>query len=260
MKLEGKVAIVTGAGRGIGFGCAKRMAMEGAKVVVAEDDEELGSAAENALRDKGADVRFVGCDVGDPQAIADMISETLESFGAIDICVNNAGISRRNHFFEVSEEEFDTIMRVNLKGVFLVTQAVAREMVRSGTQGSIINMGSIVGTLSVPQQPVYCVSKQGVAGTTKVFALALADKGVRVNAIGPGTIHTEMSEKVHQHSDEWRRQVMSRTPLGRLGEPDDVARVAVFLASDDSAYITGQTIYVDGGRLPLNHAIADVAP
>ena len=133
-------------------------------------------------------------------------------------------------------------------------------MVRSVTHCSIINMGSIVGTLSVPQQPVYCVSKQGVAGTTKVFALALADKGVRVNAIGPGTIHTEMSEKVHQHTDEWRRQVMSRTPLGRLGEPDDVARVAVFLASDDSAYITGQTIYVDGGRLPLNHAIADVAP
>ena len=255
MKLEGKVAIVTGGGRGIGYGCAKRFAMEGAKIVLAEMDQKLGRAAEESLRAEGADVRFLRCDVGDQDDVARTIAGTLEVFGGIDICLNNAGISRREHFFDVTEADFDAIMRINLKGVYFVSQAVAREMVRAGTSGSIINMGSIVGTLSVPQQPVYCVTKQGVDGVTRVFSLALADKGIRVNAIAPGTIHTEMSEQVHQHTEAWHRQVMSRTPLGRLGVPDDIGRTAVFLASDDSDYITGQTIVVDGGRMPLNHAI-----
>ena len=255
MKLDGRVAIVTGAGRGIGYGCAKRFAMEGAKIVLAELDEKLGHAAEASLRAEGADVRFVRCDVGDQADVAKMIGGTIEAFGRIDICLNNAGISRREHFFDVTEADFDAIMRINLKGVFFVSQAVAGEMVRAGTAGSIINMGSIVGTLSVPQQPVYCVTKQGVDGVTRVFSLALAEKGIRVNAIAPGTIHTEMSEQVHQHTKAWNRQVMSRTPLGRLGVPDDIGRTAVFLASDDSGYITGQMIVVDGGRMPLNHAI-----
>ena len=255
MRLDGKVAIVTGGGRGIGYGCAKRFAMEGAKIVLAEMDEKLGQAAEESLRAEGADVRFLRCDVGDQNDVGKLIAGTLEAFGGIDICLNNAGVSRRQHFFDVTEAEFDAVMRVNLKGVFFVSQAVAREMVSAGTPGSIINMGSIVGTLSVPQQPVYCVTKQGVDGATRVFAVALADKGIRVNAIAPGTIHTEMSEQVHQHTEAWHRQVMSRTPLNRLGIPDDIGRTAVFLASDDSGYITGQTIVVDGGRMPLNHAI-----
>lgn len=255
MKLEGKVAIVTGAGRGIGLGCARRLAKEGAKIVIAELDDELGRKATASLQDSGAEAKFLACDVSDSRSVQETVIAALETFGTIDICLNNAGISRRNHFFDVGEEEFDAIMGVNLKGVFLVSQTVAREMVRAGTKGCIINIGSIVGTLSVPQQPVYCVTKQGVDGVTRVFALALADKGIRVNAIAPGTIHTEMSEQVHQYTDEWHRQVMSRTPLGRLGEPDDIGRVAVFLASDDSDYITGQTITVDGGRMPLNHAL-----
>lgn len=255
MRLTGEVAIVTGAGRGIGFACARRFAEEGAKIVIAEIGEKLGHEAAASLEAEGADVRFLQCDVGDRHQVEQMVAGALDAFGRIDICLNNAGISRRNHFFDVTEAEFDSIMRVNLKGVFFASQAVARTMVDAGNGGSIINMGSIAGTLAVPQQPVYCVTKQGVDGLTRVFALALADKGIRVNAIGPGTIHTEMSEQVHPHTETWRRQVLSRTPLGRLGEPDDVARTAVFLASEESAYITGQTINVDGGRLPLNHAL-----
>jgi NAD(P)-dependent dehydrogenase (short-subunit alcohol dehydrogenase family) len=255
MRLQGRVAVVTGGGRGIGLGCARAFASEGARVFIAEIDPDLGRQAESVLREGGADATAVPCDVGDPDQVAEMVRSIVARTGRIDICLNNAGISRRNHVFDVTEAEFEAIMRVNLRGVFLVSQAVARAMVAAGSGGSIINMGSIVGVLAVPQQPVYCVTKQGVDGLTRVFSLALADRGIRVNAIAPGTIHTEMSEQVHEYSEDWHRRVRARTPLGRLGTPEDVARTAVFLASDESDYITGETIRVDGGRFPLNHVM-----
>jgi NADP-dependent 3-hydroxy acid dehydrogenase YdfG len=177
MRLQGRVAVVTGGGRGIGLGCARAFASEGARVFIAEIDPDLGRQAESVLREGGADATAVPCDVGDPDQVAEMVRSIVARTGRIDICLNNAGISRRNHVFDVTEAEFEAIMRVNLRGVFLVSQAVARAMVAAGSGGSIINMGSIVGVLAVPQQPVYCVTKQGVDGLTRVFSLALGASG-----------------------------------------------------------------------------------
>jgi NAD(P)-dependent dehydrogenase (short-subunit alcohol dehydrogenase family) len=167
--------------------------------------------------------------------------------------VNNAGIVRAADVLEVSEEDFDTVLRVNLKGAFLVGQAAAREMVKQGS-GSIINMSSINAVMTIPNQLPYNVSKGGLNQLTRVMAVALASRGVRVNAIGPGSILTEMLKTV-MSGEEARRTILSRTPMGRCGEVEEIAKVAVFLACDDSSYITGQVIYVDGGRLPLNYVV-----
>ncbi len=253
MRLEGKVAIVTGAANGIGRACAKRFAVEGAAVVVADVDEANGAKAVAEISDAGGRAQFVACDVGDAAAARHLVRATLDTFGALDILVNNAGIIKTADFLEISEEDFDAVLRVNLKGAFLVGQAAAREMAARGG-GVIINMSSVNAVLAIPNQVPYVTSKGGLQQLTKVMALALADKNIRVNAIGPGTILTEIAKAVLT-DEEARRRVMSRTPLGRLGDVDEVAGVAVFLASEDASYITGQTIYADGGRLALNYVV-----
>ncbi len=251
MKLSGKSGIVTGAAQGIGYAIARRFINEGARVIIADINSEKGNQAEEELSQLG-EVRFVQADVGDRLDVHNLVANTMDDFGEIDFLVNNAGIVVGGDFLEITEDDFDRVMRVNLKGSFLCAQAVARHMIErvedDGPAGSIINMASTNSVLAIPSQIPYTVSKGGVAQLTNVLAQYLAKWQIRVNAIGPGSIATEMLEAVNSDA-EARRKVLSRTPMGRIGEPSEIASIAVFLASQDSSYITGQTIFADGGRL-----------
>jgi NAD(P)-dependent dehydrogenase (short-subunit alcohol dehydrogenase family) len=250
-RLQDRVAIVTGAARGIGFACAKRFAAEGARVVLADIDDSTSEAAALSIERS----LFVRADVSRKADVNALIESALDSHGRIDILINNAGITHACDFLELAEEDFDRVLAVNLKSMFLCGQAVARAMVKSGARGSIVNMSSVNAVLAIPNQVPYVVSKGGVNQLTKVMAISLAPHGIRVNAIGPGTILTELAKNAVLTDDAARRRILSRTPLGHCGEPEEVAAVAAFLASDDASYLTGQTIYPDGGRLALNYTV-----
>jgi NAD(P)-dependent dehydrogenase (short-subunit alcohol dehydrogenase family) len=254
MRLKDKVAVVTGAAAGIGLACARRFAAEGARVVLSDIDAEKGRAAAAAIAETGAEARFIACDVGDKAEVDAMIAGAAAAYGGLDCAIANAGIVHACDFLELAEEDFDQVIRVNLKGVFLTGQAAARQMVAQGRGGTIINMSSVNAVMAIPAITPYVVAKGGVNQLTKVMALSLVDKGIRVNAIGPGSIMTEVFKTVATDQAAMNK-ILSRTPMGRVGEPDEVASVAVFLASDDSSYITGQTIYPDGGRLALNYTV-----
>ncbi|MBA8820777.1 glucose 1-dehydrogenase [Ochrobactrum sp. GPK 3] len=255
MQLEGKVAIVTGAARGIGYAIAKRFLMDGASVVLSDIDTTATLQAVKDLEQFG-DVRAMAADVGDKLDIHNLMTFTVTNLGEIDILVNNAGIVHKADFLDLKEEDFDRVMRVNLKGAFLCGQAVAKRMVArveaGGEAGTIINMSSINAIFGLPEQLAYSVSKGGLSQLTRTMAVALAKWGIRVNAIGPGSIQTDMLSAVNTDA-EARKTILSRTPLGRIGEPAEIASIASFLASRDASYITGQTIYADGGRLPLSY-------
>ncbi len=253
-KLEERVAIVTGAAQGIGRACARALAREGARVIVADILADEGEAAAQEIAARGGEASFVRCDVGERAEVEALAARAEERWGRIDILVNNAAVLHKAAFVDLEEEEFDSVLRVNLKGPFLLGQAVARRMIAAGTKGAIVNMSSVNAVVGIPDQVPYAVSKGGLNQLTKVMALALAPHGIRVNGIGPGSIATEMLAAV-MTDEAARRAILSRTPLGRPGEPDEVARVAVFLASDDAAYLTGQTMYPDGGRLALNYTV-----
>jgi glucose 1-dehydrogenase len=253
MRFADQVAIVTGGGNGIGRACALAFAGEGAAVVVADIDAAAGAAVAQAIEADGGRARFIETDVGDAAAARRLVERTLADYGRLDVLINNAGIIKTADFLEISEADFDAVLRVNLKGVFLVGQAAARAMAERG-KGAIVNMSSTNAVVAIANQVPYATSKGAVNQLTKVMALALADKGIRVNAIGPGSIMTGILQTVMSDAAA-REKILSRTPLGRCGEPAEVARVALFLASDEASYITGQTIYPDGGRLALNYTV-----
>ncbi|MGI9486401.1 MAG: SDR family NAD(P)-dependent oxidoreductase [Geminicoccaceae bacterium] len=253
MRFADKTVIVTGGAGGIGRACVELFADEGAAVVVADIDVGKGGAAASGIVSAGGNATFIETDVGDAASAASLVAKTIKRFGRLDVLVNNAGIIKPADFLEISEADFDSVMRVNLKGAFLVGQAAARKMVEAG-KGAIVNMSSANAVLAIPNQITYVVSKGAMNQLTNVMAQALADKGVRVNAVGPGSIMTDMLKTIM--TDEAARQkILSRTPLGRCGEPFEVAKVVAFLASDDASYITGQCIYPDGGRLGLNYTV-----
>ncbi len=247
--LRDRVVIVTGGAQGIGEACARRFAREGARVVVADVADARGQALADEL---GA--RYVHCDVGDKAQVDALVAQAVQAHGRIDVLVNNAGIFRAADFLDVTEEDFDAVLRVNLKGAFLVGQAVAREMARA-RRGSIVNMSSVNSVLAIPGIASYNVSKGGLNQLTRAMALALADQGIRVNAVGPGTIATELATQAVLTSEDARRRILMRTPLKRLGEPAEVADVVAFLASDAASYITGEIVMVDGGRMALNYTV-----
>ncbi|MGQ0675044.1 MAG: SDR family NAD(P)-dependent oxidoreductase [Rhodospirillales bacterium] len=256
MRLKDKVAIVTGAAQGIGRAVAERFAQEGAKVVICDVDDAKGRAAAKAI---GRGCLYVHADTGSKKDADALVEAAVEAHGRLDVLVNNAGIVHAAEFLDLKEEDFDRVLRVNLKGYFLCGQAAARQMVkqaRSGGAGggAIVNMSSVNAVLAIPNIAPYVVSKGGVNQLTNVMAQSLAPHGIRVNGVGPGSIATEMLKKV-MVDDAARRKIMSRTPMGRPGDPAEVAAVALFLASDDASYITGQTVYPDGGRMGLNYTV-----
>ena len=253
-RLQNRIAIVTGAARGIGLACAQRFVAEGAAIVLADRDETAGAAAAASI--PGA--VFVRADVSRKADVDALVELALARHGRVDVLVNNAGITHACDFLDLAEDDFDRVLAVNLKSMFLCGQAVARTMVKLRVRGSIVNMSSANAVLAIPNQVPYVVSKGAINQLTKVMAVGLAPHGIRVNAIGPGTILTELSKKAVLTDDAARKKILSRTPLGRCGEPEEVAAVAAFLASDDASYLTGQTIYPDGGRLALNYTMPDV--
>jgi NAD(P)-dependent dehydrogenase (short-subunit alcohol dehydrogenase family) len=255
MRLEGKVAVITGAAQGIGFACAEVFAEHGARVVLADIQKEKCRGAAQQIADQtGVPTLGLACDVTDAGQVNDLIVRTLDRFDGLDIAVANAGTMRAGSILDLTPEDFDAVLNVNLRGVFLVGQAAARAMVERRVAGSIINMASTNAVVAIPGQLAYAASKGGVAQLTKVMALDLAEHNIRVNAIGPGSIQTDILNKV-MTDDAARRMILSRTPMRRVGDPREIGTVAVFLASDYASYITGQTIYPDGGRLSLNFVV-----
>ena len=258
--LAGRVCIVTGGAQGIGEACCRRFARENAEVVIADIDDVRGSALASELGGL-----FIHCDVGDKAQVDALVAQTVAAHGRIDVLVNNAGIFKAADFLDVSEADFDAVLRINLKGSFLVGQAVARVMASadartgisgSALRGSIINMSSVNAVLTIPTIASYNVSKGGINQLTRVMALALVDKGIRVNAVAPGTIATELAAKAVLTSEEAKAKIMSRTPMKRLGQPSEIADTVAFLASDAASYITGEIVVVDGGRMTLNYTVA----
>lgn len=247
--LAGRTCLVTGAAQGIGEACVRRFAREGARCVIADVNDERGLALSAELQGL-----YVHCDVGSQAQVEAMVDQVLSTHGGIDVLVNNAGIFKAAEFLDVTEADFDAVLRVNLKGAFLVGQAVARAMVRSG-RGSIINMSSVNGVLTIPTIASYNVSKGGLNQLTRVMALALADKGIRVNAVAPGTIATELARQAVLTSEDAKTRILSRTPMKRLGEPAEIADVVAWLASDAASYVTGEIVTADGGRMTLNYTV-----
>lgn len=247
--MDNSVALVTGAAQGIGLACAKALADDGYRVVVA-DINEAGVLA--AAQDLGGGAVGLACDMGDVAQIAEMFSKVEDKLGPASVLVNSAGIAKPKDFLETSMDEFRSVIDVNLNGAFFAMQRAAKSMVEHAIRGSIINMTSVNAQVAIPSIPAYCASKGGLMQLTKAGALALAPHNIRVNAVGPGSIDTEMMASVNANPDAMK-MVLSRTPLQRVGAPREIADVVAFLASDKASYITGETIYVDGGRLAMNY-------
>jgi NAD(P)-dependent dehydrogenase (short-subunit alcohol dehydrogenase family) len=248
--LAGRAIVVTGASQGIGAACARLLAADGARVALWDVDDTRGRALATALGG-----HYAHCDVSKKPQVDAALASTVAAFGRIDGLVSNAGIFKAAPFLDITEADWDAVLDVNLKGSFLVGQVVARQMVAQGSGGAIVNMSSVNGRLTIPSIASYNASKGGIDQLTRVMALALAEQRIRVNGVAPGTIATELAAKAVLTSEEAKARIMSRTPMKRLGEPEEIASVVAFLLSDAASYMTGETVLVDGGRMTLNYTV-----
>jgi NAD(P)-dependent dehydrogenase (short-subunit alcohol dehydrogenase family) len=254
MRFSGKVAIITGGARGIGRACAERFLSEGAQVAIADVDAD--QLAKTAAELGGPDrVLAVTTDVAQKDQVDRLVAQTVAAFGQLDVMVNNAGIAQVKDYLDITPEDFDRVLGINLKGVFLGIQAAARQMIAQGQGGVIVNMSSINSGLANPNLATYAISKAGINQATSTAAVAFAPHNIRVCGVGPGTIATEMIEGAFTKRAGGNDIILSRTPIGRLGRPEEIASVVAFLASDDASYFTGETIYPDGGRRILNYTV-----
>ncbi|OGS46360.1 MAG: hypothetical protein A3K66_03435 [Euryarchaeota archaeon RBG_16_67_27] len=250
MRLAGKAALITGGGSGIGLATALAFLREGARVMISDVSEDRGREAVAAAAAMGHELRFVRGDVSREADAMHMVDEAIRAFGRIDVLFNNAGILIEKPVHELSEEEWDRILGINLKGVFLVSKHAVPHMFRQGG-GAIVNTGSVNSIVGDVGDAAYCASKGGVALLTKAMALDYAARGIRVNAVCPGWVETRMFQQEASTRgvsvDEYRRYAASHHPIGRVGRPEDIANAVVFLASEDSSYMTGSLLVVDGG-------------
>lgn len=242
-RLKGKVAVVTGGGRGIGYQIALALAGEGADIAILDVLEEEAKRAAESVRALGVEAESWPADVTDSGVINDVVKQVIERFGSLDILVNNAGITRDGLLLRMKDEAWDLVLSINLRGAFVCSRAVARQMLRQKS-GRIINIASIVGQIGNAGQANYSASKGGLIALTKTVARELGSRGITANAIAPGFIQTEMTDKL---TDEAREAMLKNVPLQRYGEATEVAKAVVFLAGDDAAYITGHVLNVDGG-------------
>ena len=245
-KLAGKTAIVTGASRGIGAEIARKFAADGAKVVVNySGSQEKAEAVVADIKANGGEAIVFKANVSDSESVKAMVDETMKAFGSVDILVNNAGITRDNLMMRMKDDEWDDVINTSLKGVFVCTKAVTRQMMKQRA-GRIINIASIVGVMGNAGQANYVAAKAGVIGLTKTTARELASRGITANAVAPGFITTDMTDQL---TEDVQKAMLGQIPLGRFGAPEDVAKAALFLASDDASYMTGQTLHLDGGMV-----------
>lgn len=245
--LNDKVAIVTGASRGIGEAIAKQLSSCGAKIILIARNSDQLVAVKETIISKGGIAESMAGDVSNLNSISEIVTNTIDKWGRIDILVNNAGIARDNIIMRMKEDDWDSVMNINLKGCFNGIKSVARPMIKNKA-GRIINITSVIGQIGNAGQSNYAASKAGIMGLTKSMAKELGSRNITVNAVAPGYITTDMTNELN---DEVKEQMKSSIPLGRLGTPDDVANLVCFLASDEAGYITGQTFNVDGGMVMI---------
>lgn len=260
MPLTGKVAIVTGGAMGIGRAVAHHMAQNGARLILADIDEDGGENVASEIRTKGFEARYIHCNIAEQLDVHNLMASALEEYGRLDILLNAAAVRDNTPFMELTEEEFTTIIDVNLKGAFLLGKAAARQMIRQeppeqGDAGSIIFISSVHSVLAEPNAVAFAVASGGLTQLTKAMSQALAPNGIRVNAIGPSNIMTPKLAALAKNDAE-KEKALERAPMGRFGNPSEIASIATFLASDEASYITGQTIYADGGALSMRRALS----
>lgn len=243
MKLKDQVALITGSARGIGKEIAQTFAQEGAIVIISDINEEMAAQTAKEIVQNGGKADSFACNVTNAQSVDEMVAKILDKHSRIDIVVNNAGITKDNLLVRMEESDWDAVLSVNLKGAFLVTKSTVKSMMKA-RKGKFVNIASVVGVIGNAGQANYSASKAGMIGLTKTVAREFASRGIVANAVAPGFIKTDMTDKL---SDKAIESALSKVPLNRMGNPKDVANACLFLASSDSDYITGQTILVDGG-------------